>query len=378
MNKFERARNLVKELGLDCWLITSNEDNDLHSEYMLGVRAHSRHFICIPAQGDPEIMISKMEASMVQSRLQEQGIKANIQIPDSPDGLKNWLKKHLDNRVVALNYGEDVLFGSNAFADHITYGVLMGIKNVLSNANLVSASDLVYKLRSIKTDAEIKDLKEAVKITAEILEDVPNWVRVGMTEREIRARIETEYLKVGEVAFETIVATGKNSANPHHNTSNVKIKPGPLLIDTGAKINSMCADITWTFWVGGKPPDNFVKAYSALLKAKKAAYDHVKSGVKARLPATKCRESLADNGYDVEKLFIHGLGHPLGFEVHDIGPRLSVNASESDIIEDGMVYTNEPGLYWDNKWGIRLEDDFIVRHHHAEVTIHVPKEPPVI
>ncbi|MHA1697755.1 MAG: M24 family metallopeptidase, partial [Promethearchaeota archaeon] len=204
MNKFERARNLVKELGLDCWLITSNEDNDLHSEYMLGVRAHSRHFICIPAQGDPEIMISKMEASMVQSRLQEQGIKANIQIPDSPDGLKNWLKKHLDNRVVALNYGEDVLFGSNAFADHITYGVLMGIKNVLSNANLVSASDLVYKLRSIKTDAEIKDLKEAVKITAEILEDVPNWVRVGMTEREIRARIETEYLKVGEVAFETI------------------------------------------------------------------------------------------------------------------------------------------------------------------------------
>jgi len=101
----------------------------------------------------------------------------------------------------------------------------------------------------------LKDLRNVCKATIEILETIPNWVKVGMTEKEVMAKLEYEYSKLGKPSFPAIIATGIHSADPHHNTSTKKIEPGVLLIDTGMQIDEMCSDITWTFWIGNKPPE---------------------------------------------------------------------------------------------------------------------------
>ena len=96
------------------------------------------------------------------------------------------------------------------------------------------------------------------------------------------------------------------------------------------------------------------------------------------LPALKCREQLTAKGYDHEKLFFHGLGHPLGFVVHGIGGRLSWKSPEAHKLKENMVYTNEPGLYWRGKWGIRLEDDIIIGRDKCEQVTKVSEIPILI
>jgi Xaa-Pro aminopeptidase len=93
------------------------------------------------------------------------------------------------------------------------------------------------------------------------------------------------------------------------------------------------------------------------------------------LPAQKCREYLAEKGYDHEKLFFHGFGHSLGFEAHDIGARISWKVNEEFTLKENMVYTSEPGLYWKEKWGIRLEDDIIIGKNKCEQVTYIHKDP---
>ena len=144
------------------------------------------------------------------------------------------------------------------------------------------------------------------------------------------------------------------------------------------QIDDMCSDITWTYWVGKKPSEEFIDAYNALYEAKIIANKYYTDETPSTLPALKCREFLAEKGYDHEKLYFHGLGHALGFEAHDVGPRVSWKAPENTKLKENMVYTNEPGLYWINKWGIRLEDDVIVGKEKCEQVTYNPKDPLLI
>ncbi|MFX0020032.1 MAG: M24 family metallopeptidase, partial [Candidatus Hermodarchaeota archaeon] len=96
------------------------------------------------------------------------------------------------------------------------------------------------------------------------------------------------------------------------------------------------------------------------------------------LPARKCREYLAEKGYDHEKLFFHGLGHSLGFEAHDIGARINKSIPETHTLKENMVYTNEPGLYWKSEWGLRLEDDVIIGKTKCEQVTYNPEDPILI
>ena len=185
-------------------------------------------------------------------------------------------------------------------------------------------------------------------------------------------------MKLGSPSFPSIIATGAHSADPHHNTSDKKIKEGALLIDSGLKIDQMCSDITWTVWVGKKPSDDFLKAYSILYESKEIANKYFIDDSPANLPAIKCRDYLEEKGYDHKKLFFHGLGHSLGFEAHDIGPRVSWKVSKDFKLKENMVYTNEPGLYWKGEWGVRLEDDIIIGKDKCEKVTYNYKDPILI
>lgn len=93
------------------------------------------------------------------------------------------------------------------------------------------------------------------------------------------------------------------------------------------------------------------------------------------LPAIKCREAIAERGYDHEKLYNHSLGHSLGYSVHDIGPGMRASSPSGILQQEHMVVSNEPGLYWQNQWGVRLEDDLVIEKDGPRILSYIPKDP---
>ena len=379
MNKFAKAQQLLQEIKGDGWLIVCDEDNDIHSRYLLGVGSHALHAIFIAADGTHKVLSVVMEANMVKKSLKIKGIDAEVIPFSSESEFIEKLKPIINKPKIAINFGENVFtVDTTSYADYIPFGTQQALQKLLPNTEFISAAPIIYELRSVKSSEELKDLRNVCKATIELLEQIPDFAKVGMTERELMAKLEYEYAKIGKPAFPSIIGTGEHSADPHHNSSNKKIIPGPLLIDTGMQIEEMCSDITWTYWVGSNPSKEFIDAYNALFESKKVANNYYIDGTPSCLPAIKCREYLAEIGYDHLKLFFHGLGHALGFEAHDVGPRVSSKAPENILLKENMVYTNEPGLYWIGKWGIRLEDDLIVGKETCEQVTHNPKDPILI
>jgi len=379
MNRFEKVQGILKELKGEGWLIICTEDSDVHSRFLLGVGSHARHYIFIAVDGKHKVFAVEMEAPMIRKSLKRKGVQAEVIAYRTMEELKSYLSPLIQKPRIAINYGEDVLSEKGTpYADYLRVGDFFSVKNLAPKTDFFSAAPIIYQLRSIKSPEELKDLRNVCKANIELLEKIPEWVKVGMTEREVKANLEYEYMKIGKPSFEAIVGNGPHSADPHHNTSNKKIKPGVLLIDSGLQIDEMCSDITWTFWIGKNPSDDFIKAYHALYKAKMVANKYYIDGSPNNLPAKKCRESLAESGYDHEKYYFHGLGHPLDFEVHGVGARISWKVSDDYILKENMVYTNEPGLYWADKWGVRLEDDIIIGKDKCEQVTYNSKEPILI
>ena len=381
MNKFEKAQQILQEINGDGWLIICNENSDVNSRFLLGVESHARHYIFIATDGNHQILAVEMEANMIKQSLKKKGVKAHVTPYESANSKEfiSLLSSIINKPRIALNFGENILTPkSTAYADFIRAGDYFSLKELSPKTEFFSSAPLIYRLRSVKSQDELKDLRNVCKTTIEILETLPDWIKIGMSEREVKAKLEYEYSKIGRPAFETIVAMGAHSADPHHNTSNKKIESGALLIDTGMQMDEMCSDITWTFWINGKPPDEFIHAYSTLYESKIVANKYYTDDTPCFLAGQKCREYLAEKGYAHEKLFFHGFGHSLGFVAHDIGPRVSWKVPKNLKFKENMVYTSEPGLYWVEKWGVRLEDDIIIGKEDCEQVTYVPKDPIVI
>lgn len=377
-SKFDKAAKILTGLDIDGWLIVSNEKSDVHSPYLLGVNVYSRHYIFIGADGKHEVIASKMEAPMIKKSLSSNGIDADVIDYSTMSDITNFLTNRIRKNRIALNYGEGIFSSKDtSYADYIRGGDLLELKKLAPNAEFVSAAPIIYKMRSVKTPSELNALRKCCKVNLEILENIPEWLQIGMSEREIKAKLEYEYLKVADgISFETIVAVGPNSADPHHNTSSLKTSSDTaLLIDSGIKLEQMCSDITWMWWLGNKPSEEYVRAYKTLLEAKKISNNYYISGVPNNRAAREVRKYLADNGYDHEKLFIHGLGHSIGFKEHDVGMRISRAVPDEYLLEENMVYSNEPGLYWPGKWGIRLEDIIIIGKEKPELLTYQPEDP---
>ncbi|MHA2397948.1 MAG: M24 family metallopeptidase [Promethearchaeota archaeon] len=376
MNKFEKVQEILKELNGDGWLIISSEDSDINSRFLLGVESHARHYIFVGEDGDHRVLAVTMEAAMIEKSLKKNGIKAKVESYNSLVDLKSKLKLLIDKPRIALNYGENLFTQKGtAYADYLRVGDYFALKDLAPETEFFSSAPIIYELRGIKSQEELKDLRNVCKATMEILESVPDLYQKGMTEQELKAEIEYRYMKLGRPSFPAIVGNGANSADPHHNTSSKKIEEGVLLIDTGLQIDQMCSDLTWTYWIGNHPSNDFLKAYEAIYNSKEVANKYLTDNTPNCLPAQKCREYLAEKGYDHEKLFFHGFGHSLGFEAHDIGARISWKVNEEFTLKENMVYTSEPGLYWKEKWGIRLEDDIIIGKNKCEQVTYIHKDP---
>ena len=208
---------------------------------------------------------------------------------------------------------------------------------------------------SVKNEWELERIAKACEIAEDAFNLLLPEIKEGMTETEVAALLEYNMRKLGAqgLSFETIVAFGAHAAVPHHETGTTKLKFGDeILIDFGCKVDGYCSDCTRTFLFGddGKH-EEFKKAYASVLKAHELAKAKIASGMTGKEADEIARDSLKADGYG--ELFTHSLGHGIGLNVHEF-PSVSPRG-ESKLV-DGMVFSDEPGVYEAGKYGIRIED----------------------
>lgn len=224
-----------------------------------------------------------------------------------------------------------------------------------SGAELVDCTAQFKKLMAVKAPWEMEKISKACSIAEEGFLKLLPEIKEGMTETEVAALLEYNMRALGaySTSFDTIVAFGAHAAVPHHETGERKLKFGDeILIDFGCKVDGYCSDITRTFLFGDdKKHDEFKKAYRAVLEAHEAVKAELKAGMTGKQADAIARDLLEKYGY--AKYFTHSLGHGIGLNIHEF-PSLSTRSETR--LENGMVFSDEPGVYLAGEFGIRIED----------------------
>ena len=225
----------------------------------------------------------------------------------------------------------------------------------LIRGRLTPTSDLVERLRAIKSPEEVAAIRAAADLAQAALAEVLPMVRPGLTELEIAATLEAALRRRGSEwhPFPTIVASGPRAALPHARTSPRPVQAGEwLLLDFGAQVDGYCADLTRTVVVGARADERQRTIYELVRTAQRRALEHLRAGMTGREGDALARDVIAARGFG--EAFGHSLGHGLGLEVHE-GPRLAPTADAPLPLH--AVVTVEPGIYLPGWGGVRLEDD---------------------
>lgn len=211
----------------------------------------------------------------------------------------------------------------------------------------------ISALRAIKSSRELSLIKKAQLITDTTFEKILSCIEEGMTERELASKLEATLFLCGadKLAFDSIVAFGTNTARPHAHRGETRLKKGmPITLDFGAKYGGYCSDMTRTVFFGD-PGQEMRRIYESVLCAQEYAINNIKSGMMGRECDELARSVFREK--NLEAYFIHSLGHGIGIDCHE-KPNFSPKCQE--IIGQGMVMSVEPGLYFEGKYGIRIED----------------------
>ena len=221
--------------------------------------------------------------------------------------------------------------------------------------NFEETDYIIEKQRMIKDEEEIAKITKACEITDRCFEHIIEYIKIGKTEKEIACEIERFFIESGadELAFETIVASGRNSSKPHAKTTDKKIEMGdPITIDMGCKYKGYCSDMTRTVFAGCVP-GSIRTIYDLVLKNQLQTQKDLKEGANIRIISRNVENDFKINGYDL----IHALGHGVGLEIHEL-PYIS--AKNDNQLKANMVITNEPGIYLPNSYGVRIEDTVLI------------------
>lgn len=289
------------------------------------------------------------------------------------EAVKNIVPKNVEVLLISKLF--EIIKKSNVkrvgFEQNLTFAEYKSFKKK-TGKNLYLTDWLIENLRSIKDPNEIKNIKLACKLTDKTYSHVLKNIRMNVSEREIAWGIE-KFIKEagGELAFESIVAFGQNSAIPHHKTSNKKLSKSDqfVLLDFGAKVNGYCSDMTRTL-LTKNASNRAKKIYQTVLDSQQKCINalmHYRSAVKTSNIARIANDYIVSKGFD---LIPHGLGHGIGIEVHE-KPTLSPK-SKDELVENN-VFTIEPGIYIPGFGGVRIEDDFLLSDKLEQLT-KSPKE----
>ena len=303
---------------------------------------------------------------LVDSRYYELANKCieNMTVLESSDlktGLNEIVKKHdvknilIENEEITLSLASTL----EGIAETLKFSILKS--NVLDK--------VMMSMREIKDNVEIEKIKKAQKITEDAFNYILSKIRVGVKEKDLALEIEFYMRKNGadSIAFDLIVLSGSNGSIPHGAPRENTVKNGDFItIDIGAVFEGYSSDMTRTVAIG-EITEEQKSVYSTVLKAQMKALSKIKSGVSC-LEVDRAARDVIDSS-DYRGCFKHSIGHGIGISVHE-RPRFSSDC----ILKPGMVITVEPGIYIDEKLGVRIEDMVIVTETGYENLTYIPKD----
>jgi len=225
------------------------------------------------------------------------------------------------------------------------------------------------RLRMSKDEGEIVRLRMNAAIADRAMQKAFATVRAGMSERELAQVIKDHFVSEGAAPAFWIVGGGPNGAFPHHQTGNRTLEEGDaIVIDIGGRREGFPSDIT-RMAVVGRPPEGYGQVHTIVERAVQAALATARPGVKAGDVDTAARRVIADAGYG--EFFVHRTGHGIGIDGHE--PPY-ITATSETVLEEGMTFSIEPGIYLPGRFGIRLEEIVVLRADGPEILSSLPRE----
>lgn len=344
----------MQEEGLDAVLLNPGPSLPYLTDLHFHISERPVVF-ALPANGTPSIMVPGLEAQKL---------------------------THAAFELTSVTYPEDVYKWGAAFHEGLSRlglrpGARVGIEPrslrvlelryieaALPGVELVSCEVAMAALRARKDAEEVRLMREAVDIAQKALDDTLPHVKVGVSEREISGRLIANLLargSGGELPFQPIIAFGANSANPHAVPTDYRAKEGDLILfDWGANKDGYFSDLTRTFALG-EPTERCRAIYNAVEAGNRAGREVAAPGTRAGAVDDAARSSITTAGFGA--FFTHRTGHGLGLEVHE---EPYIRGDNDQILEPGMTFTIEPGVYLNGEGGVRIEDDMLITSDGAE------------
>lgn len=349
--RLQAAIASLEQLSADALLVT----DETNVRYLSGFTGDSSALLITPAQ---TIVLSDGRFE-TQIKIDCPGLASAIRPPTQQlHDLAGSLISDLKISRVAIEAG------------NLTLATYRSLQASCEAIDLIETNGVVERLRTIKDAGEIELTRAAVRVAESALESVLGSLAPDMTERAIAYEIEAQMRALGAsgCSFPPIVASGSAGALPHYDPGSAKIGDhNTLLIDWGAIYQGYASDLTRTFHRDSVSAQ-FRNAYEAVLQAQLAAIETIAPGIPASAVDAVARSVLEAAG--LAEAFVHSLGHGIGLAIHE-GPRVSPSSDET--LVSGMIITIEPGVYFADNFGIRIEDDVLVTDSGHEVLSQLPK-----
>jgi Xaa-Pro aminopeptidase len=358
MSKYlDNLSQKLTQLKSDAILIT----NTVNVQYLTGFTGEDSFLLFTP-----EISFFITDARFTEQAKEEIRDK-NIKIVRQKEGLLKKVAELLadgkQRKIKKLAFESS--FMSVNFFNHLK-------KNLSKRIKLLPTQNTIESLRAFKTPEEIEKIKKAIKCAADAFNKIRDFIKPGLTEKEIADELDYFMRKLGaeRCGFTTIIGVDERAALPHASISLKKVSAQSLiLIDWGACCNAYNSDLTRVLFMGN--PTTKIKAlYQTVLEAQQHAINILKPGEMIKNVDLAARNHIKQQGYG--NYFVHSLGHGVGRMVHELP---GINMKNQEVLKPGMVFTIEPGIYLPGQMGIRIEDMVLITETGCEIlTDYVPKK----
>lgn len=332
--KLRCLRNKIKTMDLDGMIVS----NPVNIKYLTNIEAEGT------------LILGRKENYFITDGRYIEDVNSTLTINDGiiVMDIKNISKEDFQNFFL---FCESVGFEEN----YITYATYKEYMYKYRINNFVETENIIEKQRAIKDEEEISKISKACMITDKCFEHIIEFIKKGMTEKEIANEIERFFKTNGAdgLAFDTIVASGPNSSKPHATPTDRKIISGDVItIDMGCRFDGYCSDMTRTIFVD-HVDEEVKKIYDLVLKNQKQTIGEMREGM-----TCKNISRMVVNDFELNnQTLIHALGHGVGLDIHE----LPVLGNKSEVVlKSNMVITDEPGIYIPGKFGVRIEDTVVV------------------
>jgi len=339
-NRIAKAQGLMAELGVDLMALSLGS-NMLYLSGFSDEPGERLLLLLVPQEGSPIFLVPELYANQVRQASPFENLRV---WKDSEDPVA------LLERTVA-DFG---LRGARMLVDDSMWATfLLILETTLPQAGFALASQVMIPLRMQKSPDEIEHMSQAGAIADQAFEEILKLKVSGMDELELATALEEAMKENGaeKIAFETLVASGPNSALPHYRAGQRKIEPGDaVILDFGCRIHGYCSDMTRTL-VCSEPSNKIQDIYEVVKGGQENAVQAIMPGVEAQAIDRVARGEITHAGYGNH--FIHRTGHGIGLDVHEAPYIVEGNDLK---LEEGMTFSVEPGIYLPGEFGVRIED----------------------